>query len=497
MHRTIKPIDKFNISVAASVFCIFYSALLLHPGSTLLRDTDTLWHIRIGQWILENAKVPVVDFYSYTGYGHRWIAGQWLAEILLALAFNAAQWRGVVILGAATCAAIIALLCLYLIRNLRFSVAIGWAALTELALTAHFLARPHIFSYILLVIWVIILIDSYDSEDFRPSTLVLCLLMILWANMHGSFIIGLLLLYVFAGFSCYEKFVEQDYVRCRRILLAVFVVSASALLTPYGVYSALLVFQLMNMKFLISHASEWLSPDFQAYPYFLFYLVGLLGALAGLGVRLHGPRLVAFCMMLFLGLSHVRGLFMFFLLAPIILARPISARVAWFRADHLVDGQSSEAAKPLDQVLLYLRKRPVTMPAIFLTLAAVVTAHSWQEINIGPSKSKAPSAAIEFVRKAGITGNVFNSQTFGDYLIFVGIPSFTDGRIPPTDDFMRRHYNALFLEDINDAFRLLDEYKVHWALLEPDAPLAKALAQSNLWDKVYSDNYSVVLVRHQ
>src|SRR5215467_9791977 len=134
---TARVSNKFCLSIAVTVFLIFYSALLLHPGSTLLRDPDTYWHIRIGQWILENTKVPVVDFYSYTAAGQPWISAQWLAEILFALAFNVAQWRGVVILSVALSAAIIALLSSYLVRNLRFSVAIGWAALTEIALTAH------------------------------------------------------------------------------------------------------------------------------------------------------------------------------------------------------------------------------------------------------------------------------------------------------------------------------------------------------------------------
>ena len=215
--RMFQPTDKFYISTAVTVFLFWYSVLLLLPGFTLLREPDTFWQIRIGQWILENAKVPVADFYSYTAVGKRWISGQWLSEILLALAFKIAHWRGVVILSAVSCSAIIVLVFLYLVRNLRFSVAIGWMALTALAITPHFVARPHIFSYILLLIWVIILLDSYDSEDFRPSTPILSLLMILWANMHGSFTIGLLLLYVFAGFSCYEKFVQRDYIRCRNL----------------------------------------------------------------------------------------------------------------------------------------------------------------------------------------------------------------------------------------------------------------------------------------
>lgn len=488
-----RPTNKFYLGTAVTAFLFSYSGLLLLPGFTLLREADTFWQIRIGQWILENAKVPSTDFYSYTAFGKRWISGQWLSEILFALAFNIAQWRGVVILSVISCSAITVLLWVYLARNLRFSIAIGWTALTVLTIVPHYVARPHIFSYIVLLIWVIILVDSYDSPEFRPSTPILFLLIILWANLHGSFTIGLLLLYIFAGYSCYQKLVQHDYIGCRRILLMLLVVSVSSLLTPYGVYSALLVYQVMNMKFLQANIIEWMPPNFQTYSFFLWYLVVLFTAVAGLGVALRGPRLVAFSMMLFFGLSHTRGLVMFILIAPIFLARPISAHAAWFRAAERVDGQSVRAPDP---VLVFLQKRPFTLPAISLALAAVVTVYSWDRINIGPPKSVTPNAAIDFIQKTGIAGNVFNSYSFGGYLIFVGIPTFIDGRTPPhSDDFVRRYSNAVNLKDVDDAFRLLDEYKVRWVLLVPGEPLGKALARSGLWNEVYSDNYSVVLVR--
>jgi hypothetical protein len=271
------------------------------------------------------------------------------------------------------------------------------------------------------------------------------------------------------------------------------VVSVSSLLTPYGVYSALLVYQVMNMKFLQANIIEWMPPNFQTYPFFLWYLVALFTVMAGLGVALRGPRLVAFSMMLFFGLSHTRGLVMFILIAPIFLARPISAHATWFRAAERVDGQSVRAPDP---VLVFLHERAFMLPAISLALAAVVTVYSWDRINSGPPKSITPDAAIDFVQKAGIAGNVFNSYSFGGYLIFVGIPTFIDGRTPPhSDDFVRRYFNAVNFRDADDAFRLLDEYKVRWVLLVAGEPLGKALAGSGLWNEVYSDNYSVVLVR--
>ena len=110
----------------------------------------------------------------------------------------------------------------------------------------------------------------------------------------------------------------------------------------------------------------------------------------------------------------------------------------------------------------------------------------------------APKAALDFVSKAGITGNVFNSYNFGGYLIFKGIPTFIDGRAPPyTDEFLKEAFDAVGLADMKSAFQLLDQYKVTWVLLLPRDPLAKALVESDQWNEVYSDKYSVVIVRLQ
>jgi len=486
---------RFCLSIAVTAFLFYYLILLLLPGYTVLREADTFWQIRVGQWILDNAQVPVSDFYSHTAFGHRWISGQWLSEILFALAFEIGQWRGVVILSAVSYSAGMALLGLYLVRNLRISVAIGWLALTALVIAPHYTARPHIFSYILLLIWIIVLLDSYDSDDFKPSTTMLSLLMILWANIHGSFVIGIALLYVFAGYSCCEKVVQRKYVQCRNTLLTLVAVSGSALLTPYGAYSALLVLQVMNMNFVQANITEWQPPNFQAYSFYLLYLIALLAGILALGIRLRGPRLLAFSMMMFFALGHIRGLMMFFLIAPIIIARPLAAHAVWLRPARYPEGKFAQSAKA-DPVVKFLENRAFTLPMILFALAAVVTAYRWQEINIGPPKSISPTAAIDFVRRAGITGKVFNSYSFGGFLIFEGIPTFIDGRTPPyTDAFVHRYSDAVNLRDINDAFRLLDDYDVHWAFLVPEEPLGKALAQSALWDEVYSDNVSVVFVR--
>jgi hypothetical protein len=498
MTRLFQTAKNFSISLAVTVFFLFYSLIKLLPSSFLLQDPDTFWHISTGQWILDHAQFPTIDFYSYTAAGKPWIAIEWLSEIIFAVAFKFGGWRGVVALAAISCAAVIGILCFYLLRNLRFSVAIGWTAVTGLAISSHFLARPHIFSYVLIAIWMINLLDAYDLDDFNfPSLLTFAPLMALWANLHGSFTFGLALLYVFAGFCLWQNIAWHNYAKCWRLMVVVFVVTLSALMTPYGISSALMTKELLDMKVLIAHIGELHSPDFQKDPIHLILFVALLSAMVGLGIRLRGARLIAFGIIAFMGLTYTRGLVMFFLIAPFILARPAST-CAWYLAPQLSDTLSSETDNASDPMLRYLRKRLIAVPACCMAVAALVTISTWWLEDPAPPNAITPKAAIDFVRRTNITGNVLNDYMFGGFLIFSGIPTFVDGRdMPFGDAFLHKYFDAVDLVDIDGAFYLLDDYKVSWIILNPLEPLTKAIAQSTLWDKVYSDEYSVVFIRHR
>jgi len=147
----IQSQNKVFAVTAFAVFLLFYCLILLR-APVLLQEPDTLWQIRTGQWTLDHARVPTVDFYSYTAAGKPWVSMQWLSQIIYALTFNSGGWRAMAVLAAASCAAIIGIVCFYLLRYLRLSVAIGCTVLTAAAIAPHFTARPHVFSYVLLAI---------------------------------------------------------------------------------------------------------------------------------------------------------------------------------------------------------------------------------------------------------------------------------------------------------------------------------------------------------
>src|SRR5437762_10707926 len=71
----------------------------LEGARTLLIDGDTGWHIRAGEWMLRNGRVPRQDFFSFTLPGRPWFAWEWLTELLMAW-FH--QWGMAAVVLAAT-----------------------------------------------------------------------------------------------------------------------------------------------------------------------------------------------------------------------------------------------------------------------------------------------------------------------------------------------------------------------------------------------------------
>jgi hypothetical protein len=387
-------------------------------------------------------------------------------------------------------------MCFNLLRNRRFSVAIAWTALSAAPISSHFLARPHIFSYLLLVIWTAKLLDAYDRDAFKASSLFFFVpVMLLWAGLHGSFTFGLALLYVFTGVCFIQNFLQRDYAKCWHILAVVAAVSLAALLTPYGIHSALATRELLNLKYTIPQIIELRSPNFQSDHIGLFVLIATLLAMAGLGIRLRGARLIVFGLLAFVGLTYARGLVMFFLLAPVVLARPIS-RHARFLAPQVSASPSDTSGGSPDPIMLFFRRRARAMTAVFAAIAVLVSVSTWRLRDVAPPASIMPQAALDFVQEKKVTGRVFNDYDFGGFFTFSGIPTFVDGRaLPFGDEFLRRYFDALDLVDIGDAFKLLEDNRIDWIILRPFRPLTKALLHSAVWDKVYADDDAVVFVR--
>ena len=483
----IKPVQaRVALSAACVAFTFVYAVTATFSRNNFLGDPDTFLHITVGKWILQNGQFPVVDHFSYTALGRAWFATDWISEIVFAFLYRVGQWRGVTEIVVVTAGLISSVLCFYLATKLRLSIAFGLTIVMVVLISPHFLARPVIFSYLLLSVWIMVILEIEDQKDWAGQRgFILIPLMLLWANVHGSFTFGLAVFYVFLCNAIWDAYNKKDLQSFRRLVILVVGVTVAALITPYGPLSTLKTVKLMSDPALAA-IDEWHGPDFKNDPFHLAAIVGLFALLVYFGVRLRGPRLLTLLLVTVFALEHKRGLELFALVAPLILVRPIFECVPWISVQR--DGH--------DPVIRFANKCSGIIAVTCTTVVAIVGIITWTiGPRIQPPTQRAPEEAIAAARLAGIKGNVLNSFGFGGYLIFQGIPTFVDGRVELYgNQFLQRYLNAMKLINPDEAAKMLKQYDIRWALLQPGEPIAFML-KADGWDKLYGDQSAIVLFK--
>ncbi len=439
----------------------------------ILNDGDTFWHVAAGRWILAHHAVPRFDPFSFTFAGRPWVAHEWLSETVMAAAYLAVGWGGVMSLTGLAVAVVAAVSGAWLLRWLSPLSATLALALGLACIAPGMLARPHLLALPLAAVWTVALLEARAAG--RAPGLWLALVMVVWANMHSSFVVGLGL----AGAFALEAALEVRFGRWRMLRgWAEFVALSvlAALVTPNGIDGLAFPLRVMNMKTLPMIA-EWLPPDFMRLsPLEVALLAGVFAAFWR-GVRLSAVRALIIIGLIHMSVQHVRQEVMLGAIAPLILAEPF--------------GRALGRAAPADPVRW---RMPAQQAALGGALAAAILVGRlvvpYHRVD-GPT---APVAAFANVPAALRAQPVINDYNFGGYLIFRGVRPYIDGRADMYGDDFVAADQALQDGDPAQLAAVLRRYGIRWALLRPTLRLTRDLEAAG-WRRLYADRYAVALER--
>ena len=477
-----------GISWPIIIGCLAYLGFLAY-GKGLLGDPDTFWHIASGRWILEHRLIPFQDPFSYSMHGAPWTAHEWLSEVILALAHQFGGWAGVAAIAALAFASTLAILTRLLLKNLEPVHVLMFVAFAAMMAAPHLHARPHVLAMPLLVIWTAYLARASD-QGTTPSFWLLPV-MAVWANLHGGFTLGLALSLAFALEAILSaRKTNQTTKTAKSWGLFVGLSFISALLTPHGIKGLLFTVQILGGSYALDHIGEWQSPNFHLIqPLEIWLLFGLAVALYQ-GLRFPPIRLILLLGLLHLALKHGRNIELIGLLTPLFLAEPLARQ--W--KENIASGRQLAKLDLFFQSLAKPASRRTT--GIIIAGLALITLLTIQLDTIHPEESATPSAAIEAVQKAHITGPVLNEYGLGGYLIYAGIPTFIDGRADMYGDaFLKEYMEAVSLKTSDGLPELLQKYHIEWTLLLPESPAVALLDHLPEWQRIYTDKVAVVHVR--
>lgn len=465
-------LDLTAIGLFATVVAFTFGSL-----PAIFGDGDVSWHVATGAWILDHRSVPSTDPFSFSAYGRPWVAHEWLADILWAMAVRTFGDSGLALLVSLSMAALFVIVGLEVRRFLRPpAVAVVLLALGMLLLPFDF-ARPHVLAWPLLAGWIVLLLHARERHGTPPMWSVG--LMILWANLHGSYAIGIVLAALFA----LEALIEEG--ARRRVFLSwlgfglLLLVGAS--LTPHGPKGLLYPIWVMRMTSL-PFIYEWRPTDVVATLPFGPFLLATIAAIALPGAKVRPFRLAIVLGLLWMALSQMRQQPVWGITTILLLARPVAA------AFH---GEERERAPLWKSNKGRLR----AMAALFALLAIFSTARVLIPV-MRPESTANPKTAIAHIPPALRRQPVFNGYTFGGPLISAGVRPFIDGRADVYGDAFVEEFVSADSGDVAAWKRIVDRYHVVWAMTPPEhRSLIDVIARTPGWHRIYADRFAVIQVR--
>jgi hypothetical protein len=458
--------------------------LLMACFSTEVADSDTWLHLETGKYVVEHHRIPIPDPFSFTTYLGTPLPGEetvrafnlthsWLGQTIIYLAYAAGGFGGMVLLRAWLMTAFCALAGLWTWRRSQSFYRALAAAFVSGFIASYFSSdRPYQITYVLIVATILIL-------EYRRWMWLLPPLFLFWANCHGGFFMGFVVLGTYCAESLWLRWRGQPEAGQRRLWLVTAVCVPAAWFNPNG-FLTLYILLAYNQSSLTRTIYEWQKPPL--WPPSLLNLL-LLGAVAVLVWQRRRTRLADWLLLGLFGaayLSAVRNSNLVGLVAPVLIA----SYLPWKR----ILPQWTEWAA-----------------ALLLVAAIAVPIAGGRAFQLRYSEWKYPAGAADFLLAHQITQPMFHTFEKGGYLVWrcwPGQRSFIDGRGLNETAFADYQRIARYLPGTRE---LLDRYGIQVVVMnafEANSgstyvlPLALADPAEREWKMVFVDGGATVFMRH-
>jgi hypothetical protein len=440
-----------------------------------LIDGDTFWAIKTGEWISAHG-IPHADPFSWTVLGQPWVAHEWLFDFLIYKFYWAFGYYGIALFILIGLFLLIYFLWkLYSSENKNVFQAVILMIIVVFMLKPGIVARPQVFGYAFFVYFFYVLYNKRDLLWTLPFVTVL------WANMHGSVVLGIAMVFLqFVYDSVYESVAQKKFALNSKLLVVSLFVPLFSLLNPYGtkLWSAsyLLITNDMNMQIV-----EWQPPDFGDPLWLFIYLtiifvaviISFYGKHAGynyrfnlLAVYLAGTFYKAITGLRYLPyLAICWGLF-----------------VLKMMPDHLFS----------DNKLFNKKLSGIIALVMFVFIAFSISSLPVSLEDAVDKKAWPVDAASRLENKI-----TYNDYRWGGYLIFKDIPVFIDSR---ADIYWKD--SDVFKDDLDmgrfkrDPLDILNKYGIEQVIIPGGDPLDIFLKRVG-WVEYYRDETAVIYLRHE
>lgn len=481
---------SFSEKVPYIVIASFFIAIfLLFTGP--IEDGDFFWHIRTGQWIWEHKTLPASDHFSYTAGASGGtnpfrleskripflLKQYWLGQLALLGAWNLFGGAGIVLLRAFSYTGILLFLLLWMKRSSSGAVPLFFLFLAGNVLRDFPSERPQLFTFTFFpfVIFLLERIRNSRGVFTEKTSFFLPVLMVVWANIHGGYLLGdgLILLCLMTHISM--AFLKKHEINYGMVLLFLISIAISGV-NPNG-FLALTEFFKTAPSFADTIHEN--LPPFKAalrlHEYYPYYWTFLVICVLTVSIRIREMDIFHTLTLLSLAVLSLTGLrYMPFLLmaCPLLInyvPEPKIQRFKWLIAS--------------------------------LLLIIWISSADWKNrLKFGAAPTF-PEKAVAFMKKEDLPRQLFNFYDWGGYLMY-NLPEykvFIDGRALVEE--VSIFYDKVVWTD--EWKRFFDFFGIKTVIMPKEGeitgrvryPLLDHLYNDREWHLVYSDDVSVIFVK--
>ena len=489
----------FVPSLANSLFLVLFLTLALSRGAFLLSDADTGWHIRAGEFMWDTFSILRHDIFSSATPPPSWMNHQWLSEVVMALVHKSFGLTGIVIFFALLISLAYSMLFKLLQKERGNILIVVFTILLTIASSVfHWLARPHIFSLLFLVISCSLL-EAFQYRH-RNYLYVSPFLMLFWTNMHGGFISGFILIFIYLlgnlikFIACRDEAKAFYKQKTKVLTLTMVACLLASLINPYGINTLTYPIQLISDEFVMNHISEFQSPNFHN-PLLLPFECYLLFMILLIGISKKNLNVIE--ILLVVAFTHMALYSQRFIPLFCIVIAPLLVR----QTDWILNQIGNRFVDVFQKKSNDIRSLDASTRGylwFFVGILVMVTGVLTNRIEYKFDENEKPVAAVNVLKRVPIKGNMFNDDAFGGYLIYSAFPQykvFIDSRVDMYGvDRLKDYLNLVYFkpgwEDV------VEKYHINWVIFNADSILSRYLMERNDWKLVYSDKVATIFVRN-
>jgi len=459
-----------------------------------VQDPDFWWHIRIGRWMVENGRLPANDIFTFTVPSHVWTDHEYLTEILMWLVYSKTGALGIgIFFGLITYAGFY--LMFRQVRRQPFVIAGMGLALGAIAGAPIWGPRAQMITFALTCLELYWL-QGYLSGRSR-NLQFFPLVMVLWANLHGGWVIA----FVWLGVALLAELVgwawdpsnpaHRAHVRFLAIITAATAVAVLA--TPHGLSLYLYPIQTVASVAQERLIVEWFSPDFHQ-PFLRPFEGMVLLLIVGFALRRPKPYdLVLSLVALGLALQSVRNIALFVAATTPVLINSYSE--AWGEISKARGWKLSVPARASFAAITAVVLLVITLATVLHIAGETLPSHQ-QSL----TASNYPVAAADWLAAHPEVGTrMYNQYGWGGYLAYRFYPQpnrrvFIFGEAALMgDDLLNKYEDVQTLR--SNWKQILDKCQVDYVVYNRGEALANVLATEPDWHLVYSDSVAVIYLR--